>query len=314
MTNHHFDIRTLSSIDELDFFNGLPYTLNHEIADDLEQGRRRPEWTWIAERDGRLLGRLALWCPTGAAGPTQLDVFDLDDRLSDDEQRTVGTALLDAARDEMIASLPTPPEFARYLPADWRERSAERRATETIMGLLEASGARFIVERLRLEWRPEAGVPAPDPRLTFRAFAGDEELIDLTTRVLAGTLDAHSLEELEHASPREVAVAQNEEEFARYTTPREWWRVALDVSGEVVGFVLPARNSYHHIVAYLAVLPEHRGNGYIDGILGEGTRVLAESGAPYIRASTDVGNVPMANAFARGGYVTFERLVNMAWA
>jgi len=313
MTNHAHDIRTLRNLGEVDFFNGLPYTLNHEIADDLEQGRRRPEWTWLAERDGRLLGRLALWGPTGASEPTQLDVFDLDDALSDEEQRAVGTALLDTARREVIQTQRTPPEFARYLSADWRERPAERRVTETVMGLLEASGARFVVERLRLEWRPEAGVASPDPRLTFRAFAGDDELIDLTTKVLTGTLDAHSVEELGHASPREVAIAQNEEEFARYTTPREWWRVALDRSGEVVGFVLPARNAYHHIIAYLAVLPEHRGNGYIDGILSEGTRVLVEAGAPYIRASTDVGNVPMANAFARGGYATFERLVNMAW-
>ena len=104
-----------------------------------------------------------------------------------------------------------------------------------------------------------------------------------------------------------------EEEFARYTTPREWWRVATDESGEPVGFVIPARNSYHHIIAYIGVLPEHRGRGLIDGILTEGTRVLAEAGAPYIRASTDVGNVPMVAAFARGGYATFERIINLAW-
>ena len=89
--------------------------------------------------------------------------------------------------------------------------------------------------------------------------------------------------------------------------------MAVDGAGEAVGFVFPARNSYHHIVAYVGVLPEHRGNGYIDGILAEGTRILAEAGAPHIRASTDVGNRPMANAFARAGYGTFQRLINLAW-
>ena len=73
------------------------------------------------------------------------------------------------------------------------------------------------------------------------------------------------------------------------------------------------RCSNHHIVAYVGVLPEHRGNGYIDGILAEGTRVLAEAGAPRIRASTDVGNRPMANAFTRAGYDTFQRLINTKW-
>jgi hypothetical protein len=34
---------------------------------------------------------------------------------------------------------------------------------------------------------------------------------------------------------------------------------------------------------------------------------------PRIRASTDLGNVPMAGAFARAGYVDLEREVNMTW-
>jgi RimJ/RimL family protein N-acetyltransferase len=308
-----FDIRHLGGTHEIDLFNRIPYGLNDEIADDLEQGRRRVEWTWLAIHEDRLLGRLALWSPAGATQATQFDIFDLDDALSDDDQRAVGAALLDAARSEVITGQATPPEFARYLPADWRERPAERRATETIMTLLEASGARFVVERLRLQWEPTAGVPAPESRLRFRAFEDDDEVLDLTTRALSGTLDAHSRGELAHSSPREVARIQFEEEFARYSTPREWWRVAVDGAGDAVGFVFPARNSYHHIVAYVGVLPEHRGNGYIDGILAEGTRVLAEAGAPHIRASTDVGNVPMANAFARAGYGTFQRLINLAW-
>ncbi|MDF2562824.1 MAG: N-acetyltransferase [Microbacterium sp.] len=308
-----FDIRHLSGTHEVELFNRLPYALNHEIADDLEQGRRRLEWTWLAIRDDRLIGRLALWSPSGSTDATQFDVFDLDDALSDDEQREIGAALLEAAHTQVIAGQATPPEFARYLAADWRERPAERRATETIMALLESSGARFVVERLRLQWEPKAGLPTPDPRLDFRGFESDDELLDLTTRALAGTLDAHSRGELGQASPRDVARAQFDEEFARYSTPREWWRVAVDGAGEAVGFVFPARNSYHHIIAYVGVLPEHRGNGFIDGILGEGTRVLAEAGAPHIRASTDVGNLPMANAFARAGYGTFQRLINMEW-
>lgn len=80
-----------------------------------------------------------------------------------------------------------------------------------------------------------------------------------------------------------------------------------------MGFVTPARNDYHAIMGYIAVLPAHRGNGYIDEILGEGTRILAARDVPRIRAATDVGNTPMAGAFHRAGYVNFERCVNMTW-
>jgi GNAT superfamily N-acetyltransferase len=308
-----FDIRHYRDAGDLELLLTLPYTLNHEVADDLEQGRRRPEWTWLAVRDGRLVGRLALWAPVGGTEPTQLDIFDTDASLPEAAQREVGAALLDAAHTELLSGLTTPPEYARYLAADWRDDAHSRRATEVLLELMENAGARFVVERLRLEWREGTPISAPDPRLTFRPFDSDDELIDLTTRALAGTLDAHSVEELAAADARAVAESQYADEFSNYASPREWWRVATLETGESVGFVFPARNSYRHIIGYIGVLPEHRGNGYIDGILSEGTRVLASAGADYIRASTDLGNEPMANAFSRQGYVTFERLINMRW-
>ena len=44
-----------------------------------------------------------------------------------------------------------------------------------------------------------------------------------------------------------------------------------------------------------------------------GTRILAAQDPPRIRASTDLANVPMAEAFTRAGYVNFERAINMTW-
>jgi hypothetical protein len=65
---------------------------------------------------------------------------------------------------------------------------------------------------------------------------------------------------------------------------------------------------YHR---YLAVLPRHRCNGYVNEILAEGTNVLARQDVPRIRASTDLANVPMALAFERAGWNNFERTINM---
>jgi RimJ/RimL family protein N-acetyltransferase len=98
-----------------------------------------------------------------------------------------------------------------------------------------------------------------------------------------------------------------------YRSPRQWWRIATLPGGEPVGFVTPARNDYNPVIGYLGVLPAHRGQGYIDDILAEGTRILAAGGVPRIRAATDLGNVPMAKAFQRAGYVNFERELNMTW-
>ncbi|NUS54132.1 MAG: GNAT family N-acetyltransferase, partial [Streptomycetaceae bacterium] len=47
-------LRPLADADELALFTTLPYTLNHELADDLAAGRRRPEWMWVALAGGRV--------------------------------------------------------------------------------------------------------------------------------------------------------------------------------------------------------------------------------------------------------------------
>ncbi|XVV00620.1 GNAT family N-acetyltransferase [Actinosynnema sp. CA-248983] len=298
-------LRPITGPDEIDLFNRLPYTLNHELADDLAEGRRRPEWMWLALREGRPVARVAWW--GRGREPLLLDILDLDDDVAD--ATAVASQLYEKAAAEVLQPGATPPEYGRYLPADWHDDPGPVHAR---MSVLEKTGARLTVERLRLEWRPDAGVPAADPRLSFRAFADHDELIALTARALEGTLDAHSRADLAQLSAHEAAVKHYEEEFATFTSPREWWRVAT-AADEPVGFIIPARNSYHAIIAYLGVLPEHRGNGYVDGILAEGTRVLAAEDVPRIRAATDVGNTPMAAAFARAGYVNFERAINMAW-
>ncbi|MEY7974187.1 GNAT family N-acetyltransferase [Saccharomonospora xinjiangensis] len=72
----------------------------------------------------------------------------------------------------------------------------------------------------------------------------------------------------------------------------------------------PAATPYHRNVGYLGVLPELRGRGYVDDILGDITRFHAAEGADRITATTDVPNTPMAKAFERANYrMTEVRMV-----
>jgi len=307
-------IRPISGREELGLFSRLPYSLNGELADDLAVGRRKPEWMWVALRGDRLLARAAWWSRPGSDTPLILDVLDLDDNASHSDLTDIGVRLL---RTAMAATLPNgspPPEYSRFVPPNWRENTVTRQAVEDRMAVLERTGARLFVERLRLERRPESPVPKPGTRLTFRPIGDAKELIALMASVLDGTLDAHSCDDLTRMSAQETAVKHYEEELALYTSPRDWWRIATLPDGEPVGFVVPAHNGYNAIIAYIAVLPAHRGNGYVGDLLAEGTRILAEQDVPRIRASTDLGNVPMANAFRRAGYVNFEREINMTWS
>ncbi|MFF3389651.1 GNAT family N-acetyltransferase [Streptomyces sp. NPDC002669] len=307
-------IRPLTGPQELGLFRQLPYVLDHELADDLESGRRLPGWMWVALAGDRVVARLAWWGRAGGP-PLLLDFFDLDDTLPEPERGEVGLRLLETATAAVVPAGTKRPEYGRFVPPDWREDAAAREVVEARMRVMERSGARLLVERLRLEWRTGTPVPADDGRLRFRPVEGREDLLALMTPVMEGTLDAHGRADLESGlSAREAAEKHYDEELAGYTTPREWWRVAELPDGEPVGFVIPARNAYNPIIAYIGVLPARRGHGYIDDILAEGTRVLAgQDGVERIRASTDLGNVPMARSFARLGYVNFERSFDMVW-
>jgi GNAT superfamily N-acetyltransferase len=306
-------MRPIAGREELGLFCRLPYALNEELEDDLAAGRRRPEWMWVALRGDRLLARVGWWGRTGDDTPFLLDIFDIDDSSTDRGCADIGVRLLRTALAEVVPAGSRPPEYLRNVPPDWREDEVTRRIVEGRMVALERAGARLLVERLRFEWRRGMPVPGPRGRLVFRPVRDTGEILALMTLVLDGTLDAHSRDDLSRMSAREAAVRHYEDELAHYRSPREWWRVAALPDGEPVGFVTPARNDYNPIIGYLAVLPEHRGNGYIDEILAEGTRILSAQDVPRIRAATDLGNTPMANAFQRGGYVNFERKINMTW-
>ncbi len=313
MTTEQNDLtmRPIAGREDLDLFSRLPYVLNEELEDDLAAGRRRPEWMWVALRGDHLLARLAWWGRTGDDTPFLLDILDLDDNAADRVE--IGARLLQTATAEVVPAGTRPPKYNRDVPPDWRESEVTRRVVEDRMAVLERTGARLFVERLRFQWHPGTPIPEPTGRLVFRPVHDTEEILALMTRVLDGTLDAHSRDDLTRMSARQAAVRHYEDDLAHYRSPRDWWRIATMPHGEPVGFVTPARNDYNPIIGYIAVLPDHRGNGYIDEILAEGTRILNTQSAPRIRAATDLGNTPMANAFQRAGYLNFERAITMTW-
>jgi RimJ/RimL family protein N-acetyltransferase len=242
-----------------------------------------------------------------------LDILDVDDSDKSIDLEELCFTLLEVATAAVIGKVIRRPEYGRFVSPDWRDQPETLEPVRVRMAALERAGARFLVERLRFEWRKGTPLVASSNRLSFRLPLDSDEIVELMTSALEGTLDVHSREDLATMSARDAAVRHFGDELARYRSPHDWWKVATLAGGDPVGFVIPARNDYHAIIAYIAVLPKYRGQGYIDDILAEGTRTLNAQHVPRIRASTDLGNGPMANAFARAGWINFERSIDMTW-
>ena len=123
--------------------------------------------------------------------------------------------------------------------------------------------------------------------------------------VVRRTLDAHARRDVARSGVDTAARAIVDE----LPGPRSLVRLAYDHAGSCVGITAPGLGPFGPDVAYVGVPPEHRGNGYTDDLLLEASHLLAEAGATEIEAATDVGNAPMAAAFARCGYVVVDRLM-----
>ncbi|AZI58632.1 GNAT family N-acetyltransferase [Nakamurella antarctica] len=277
-----------------------------QVRDDFEAGRMRPEWSWVIEDEGRLLGR-ALWWGRGESSPSTLDALDLLPEVGDPRSAAVGLLRAGHADLESSGHCGVPPYTVR-LRGGWRDDPQSVRAADWRIAAMADVGIVGSIERRQYAWTPDNGVPASSTRVTFR-HGSDDEFIQLFGAAARGTLDVETLQALE--SMDEVTQAKDDFEFYESCPgDRQWWQVATAGDGTPVGFIVPSATPYNRNVGYLGVLPGYRGKGLVDDLLGEVTRMHAAAGADRITATTDMTNLPMAAAFHRANYQVVEvRLV-----
>lgn len=273
------------------------------IREELAAHQIRPEWIWCAEdEDGEPLARALWWGRADSERPVALDCLQVREGVAD--PAAVATGLLEAGH----AAFGGAPGCNVSLPRDWRADPALAAAVAWRQEAAYAAGLTQEIERLRYEWTPAAGAAAPTGRLVFREGT-DEEFLDAFARLSRGSLDLATRHELAVVTEEELA----RDDFEFYLDcpgERSWWRLAHLPDGTLAGMAIPSATPYHRNVGYLGIVPEQRGKGLIDEVLGEITRFHAAAGAGRITATTDTVNVPMAAAFDRAGYeVTEIRLV-----
>lgn len=286
-------------------------TFEELVAD----GQYRPEWVWIAQRGDTVVARAAFWAPPGFDQPFSLDFFDPG---HGDDHVEVGGALLRAAYAALLADgyrVPTGndrPDYQLFLPADWRERPDATADSHARTAAAEHAGLRFFVERLNYRWTPECGLPARSTRLRFEPAAdstSDALVVNVLARLCENTLDAYAKRDVDRYGVRKAAEVTVEETM-EMCGDRDWWRLGYDPAGDVVGIVLPVRANEFATLAYVGVVPEHRGNRYSEDLVVEALHLFTEAGETVVVDATDVANVPMAAAFERIGYqLTGRRIV-----
>ncbi|OZE79626.1 hypothetical protein CH305_13890 [Rhodococcus sp. 15-649-2-2] len=295
----------LSKLEQWSSTDPVDWVDRARLHEGMASGNYRYEWTWLAERAGRPVGRAVWWGRPGASSPVTLDCLSVV--RAEKRPADVGAALISSARAafEHTADL----EFnvdvavnnwrADSLPSAlaWRKSAAHR------------GGFTRTTERVSFARTADDPVPEASTRLHFSAGT-DAQFLAVFEAVAAGSLDSHT-----RAMVAEHGVAAlAEDDLAFYGSlpgRREAWQIASRPDGTTVGFVVPTRNAYDAAISYLGVLPEHRGQGYVDDLLSQMVRMHHDDGQSRIVGTTDVVNAPMRSAFERAGFaVTRTRIVH----
>ena len=276
--------------------------VDHYLQRMFAAGSMRAEWCFIAEREGRLVGRVALWTLPGMEAPFALVLLDVD---WEGDYAEVGTHLLEYALDRARALgaadiehvIDTPPVHPQF------QHHAQKR-----IELLRTAGFYLRREAVRYERR---GVepPANPGRLSYLGLeeVGGERFIEAMEQVSEGTLDQEIRAERERLG-RKRAAREFFDDASSVQHDASWWRLAYAPNGELAGLVMPVAPPGFLTIFYVGVVPEMRGRGYVNDLLATGTTTLLESRGnddkPLI-ADTDVSNAPMAAAFERAGWARF---------
>ncbi len=272
------------------------------IDHGLREGTTRAQWLWRAD-DGDTLLAAALWWSAGSGHePEMVDVLGDRDASAMAELLTWSRVTIGAR--SALCSVQVNGQIGDLVEA--------RPALAAALGLAEYS---LEVERVRVQWTPNSPPPPPPRELTVRAAATihEADLIEVFAAVGDRSLD-HGM-----IAGRERLGRCNEAELRLRSAQKcdgnpDWFTVGIDRAGTLVGYVVPALvNGDRPVIAELGVAAAHRGKRYSDALLAHATQLLAHSGAPQIRADTDVANTPMRAAFMRAGYVEFARRFDFTW-
>jgi len=292
----HSDVDSVASVEA---WEPVGFIDSDRFRAEYAERQYRDEWTWIAEREGRIVARALWWGRPDSALPISLDCLWADTNEDDPAGRCAGlisTALAQLHADGLVQV----PDYNLDLAPDWTDDAAAVAAVGWRLDAVRAAGMDRENERIQFEWRADQPVPARHDAVRF-IEAEDEEFAAIFERVAVGSLDVLTRHSLESMGP-EGQARDDLEFYSGLPGERSWWRIATTTDGTVIGCSIPSRSAYEASVSYLGVVPEQRGNRYVDALLAEITRVHADHGAPRITGMTDVTNVPMAAAFRRAGY------------
>lgn len=284
---------TANEIEAFAMIKNSKSRLKQTLLNMWKDNESYPEWCFVVEKDEKFIARVAYWAFTSS--PNEIKILGL--LLPwDDDSLSIGVELLQESLKQMQAKGATDVEVHIY--------SDSTTFLEKRVELLKQVGFELMQEKQNyISEQINETIIIPN-RLVFRTLAemSNEIFTDAIKRVTVGTLDKADSLELKNLGAEKAAL--NYFNILKDIDYRpNWWYLAYDSDGALVGLVVPQKFSKKEgAINYIGVVPDYRGQGYVHDLLAKGTSILKNDGIEHVIAEIDVNNIPLENALSRAGY------------
>ena len=257
-------------------------------------------WCFVAEDAQKRVGRLGLRVEPTTSDPAwlgtlpgqEMSVFGLQ-LPWEGGYPEAGRLLFDEARSLTRGTVPgsVDARIHRHL----HDHEDKRRA------VLESWGLELFQEKQGFKWQSNGEDITVPTRLTFTniGVSGRDRYGAVMARCGEGTLDRNDRYYWAGCGPDNWG-----RQMLEYLNPADsalWLLAELD--GEAVGYNAVSRaEDWGSTIAHIGVVPEHRGQGYINDLLLAGTAAAQDAGIDGMLSDVDVLNQPMMEAMRRNGH------------
>ncbi|KYH31772.1 acetyltransferase (GNAT) family protein [Clostridium tepidiprofundi DSM 19306] len=261
----------------------------------LNDGITKLEWCFIAEDNNEFVGRIIY-----GVFDDELEILDINiQHINNDD---IGHELLYESLKKMRSK-----GFAKVGCNLYSDKDNFQKYVEMLINqgfVITQKKKSFVWERSSYQCTMQHNTEVGGGRLSFRSLrelGSYECYIDAIRQVTVGTLDKDDIECIKEYGD-EQAAAKYFNQLKDIDFNNDWWKLAYS-HDEFIGLVIPQRfNDTVGAINYIGVVPEKRGNGYVNDLLVEGVRILSENNIKKVIADIDEENYPLENALYKNGF------------
>lgn len=274
-------------INEIEVFSNITSaSFKKYLLSWIKDGITKLDWCFAAFHNSELIGRIVY-----GVYDNELEILDVT--VKDSNKNAIDSLLQNSLKEMKIKGFK---KIECHLYSD-------KVNYEDYVNSLKKCGFKITQEKKSFI-KESSSINEKSGRLIFKNLqeTGQNEFINAIEKVTENTLDKDDLDCIKEFGTRQAAVNYFNQ-LKDIDFNKSWWKLAYTADNKLVGLVVSQKfDEKNGAINYIGVVPEKRGNGYINDLLEEGVKTLVEDNIKKIIGDIDVNNFPLEKALNKKGF------------